>query len=220
MDSGFSTHLRSLKQTGGQLLVCGDCPPAVFTPIITRLLGFADRGRSRVLTLFATNPENAHQYVRNAGPDAGHPHIILPAHAHRTATATTTRPGDYHLHRPADSLDDIHHTTTRAIERLASDRSTPFEPGDLRYHLDSLPSVIDAYGREAALAFARDIRACVRARNGLGHFVLPAPKDSDTVTAFEATVDATLELRLADDTLEQRWHLHEPAISSGWLSVQ
>lgn len=220
MGPEFARRLHALKQNGAQVLVCGDYPYSVFTPIITNLLGFAPRGRSRILTVYDHDPDQALQYVHAAGPSTGPPQILDPVTTQRsTSTLPATAPSTARLRHPPDTINALLDATTIAVEALATARNQPFQPGDLRYHLDSATSLIDTHGLSATHTFLAEVRACIRDWDGISHFVLPAARETDVVTACETVADATLELRLGDD-LEQRWHLPESNTHSGWLPVQ
>ncbi|WP_390204578.1 DUF7504 family protein [Halocatena marina] len=51
------------------------------------------------------------------------------------------------------------------------------------------------------------------------HVHLPVARDSELASLFEPLVDAVVELRVADGTPQQRWHLTDAAIPSDWTSL-
>jgi hypothetical protein len=58
-----------------------------------------------------------------------------------------------------------------------------------------------------------------RAVSGLVHFRLPRALDSELVRLFRPLFDATVELRIDAESLDQRWHFRDRDLTSDWLPL-
>jgi hypothetical protein len=88
-----------------------------------------------------------------------------------------------------------------------------------RVCMESVLPLVETSGEEQAFRFLHLVTSRVRRLGGTCHLHLSLAADSELAGTMAALVDATVELRLADDRPEQRWHIHEAGIRSDWLSM-
>ena len=94
------------------------------------------------------------------------------------------------------------------------------DAAEFRMAFDCLPTLLSAYGRETAFRFLHVVVAQARAVSGLVHFRLPRELDSELVRLFRPLFDATVELRIDGDGLDQRWHFRDRDLTSDWLPLE
>ncbi len=91
--------------------------------------------------------------------------------------------------------------------------------GEIRICLRSLDPLIDRHGLERTFRFLHLLRARTRSVNGMAHAHLAAPLDSERVRTLEGVTDATIEVGLDGSDPVHRWHLRNPAVTTGWLQL-
>lgn len=116
------------------------------------------------------------------------------------------------------SLGDIGVAITEAVEGVHR-RHAPLEATELRVGVDSLAPLLDAHGEAAVFAFLVVATQYLRTFDALGHFHLPAERDSYAARLLAPLFDIVVEVRARNGQSQQRWHLDDGAVTSRWLSL-
>jgi hypothetical protein len=211
--SEFADALARLRRDGGALLVVGATPDTTHQHACSRMLGSSKQPRVVCRT----------DRTCTAGADhaGGVDRLVDLAVAARTAAADrgdaevgpTPDTGGEPERSVAETVPEFGEQATDAVAGAAADAS------DLRVCVDSLLPLVDAVGAERVFQWYHTVAADVRAARGVCHAHLPVARDDDLVGRLEALVDATVELRLADGTPQQRWFVHG-TVTSDWLPLQ
>lgn len=214
--SAFAEALSRLKQRGSALLVVGNVAPEVHQLACRHFMGDPSMCRQRLFVTtdgFATDVQSSivdrsqHEnhvidYVTNCRSTSERPDDDSTMVSYTTATSSTAL------------ISEIINTI-KSIERDVE----PLSPGELRVCIDSLSTVIESSNRDVPLRLVRYTALATRRRNGMMHVHLPVARDSELASLFEPLVDAVVELRVADGTPQQRWHLTDAAIPSDWTNL-
>lgn len=195
----FGAALDALRRRGCAVLVSGavGTPP----PLCDSLLGSRSVPRDRVVL----------SLHRDRRVPPGTELISPPSPAVRSATAATQpaaeRGAPASLGRLVDRIG--------AAIRASANRP---DPAVLRVCVGQLDTLVEVYGAAAVLRFLRIVLDRVRAEQGMAHaHVGGSVADRDRFTPL---FDVTVETRSGPDgTRQQRWHLHDVGIDSGWLRL-
>jgi hypothetical protein len=210
--------LERVKCQGGNLLVVGDVPDAVVDDASAFLLGDSDADRAPLFALHGRGASTALDRVVATGGDA-HQTEILVSGAPTRSTAATLSTDDGPTYAPVSGdVDAFRDAIVAAIDE-ADRRADGFQPAQLRFCLDSLAPIADEHGLDALRRFVAPICGAVVGVGGIGHYVLPEPRDADAVAAVEDSFDVVVELRADIDGTEQRWHLPDAAYTTPWFTT-
>jgi len=198
---GFASALEDLGSAGRAFLLAADAPSAVHERACERWLGAPDADhRSLVVT---TGGPGAHGHATRTlafGSDV------------RGATAAT------------DSVSTRPHATTLAdlgdeVLDAVADLEAGALDGDLRVCVDGLLPLQYAADEETAFRFLCLLVNRVRAADALAHVHLQAPRDGPAARLYEPLFDGTVGLRVVDGDAQERWHLADPDVDSGWVPL-
>lgn len=200
----FSRVLHHLKRDGCNLLLVGVVPEEKRRRACRRLFGAADERRRRVfVTPDETTPAT---HLPGGGDHAGE--RVVHHHGVRGSTTATS---------PSRPLSELGRRVEQAVDEVTA---VGVEPGELRLGVNTLEPLLASYSVPAVKRFVDRVSERVVADNGMGHYVLPVPREDAMVEQFAPSFDAVLEHRVgADGTLEERWHVAEPELTSGWVGV-
>jgi hypothetical protein len=211
----FADALGRLQRDGGALLVVGATPGDTHERACGRMLGSSDQPR-----VVCRTDGSCSAGVTGAGPNDRLIDLAVDA---RSATASAGTDHGGAVAGPAAGegatrtvVETPAEFGARAAEAVAELTS---EADDPRVCVDSLLPLVEELGEERAFEWYHAITADVRAAGGVCHAHLPVDRDDDLVDRFEALVDATVVLRLADNEPQQRWFVHG-SVTSDWLSLQ
>lgn len=230
--NAFLNVLNELKATGCSLLVVGDAPREAFTRASGQLLGDPEVLRYRVVAVTDAavrsvadrlpDPETAPQ------PLAETTHLLNHAGAPRSLTgegaAGPSELADVRETRVADpQLRGLQAGLEAAIETLARE-ARALSPGDLRVAVDSLAPLVDLHGAEAVRRCLDMVGGQVRETDAMAHYVLPDGMETEAVQSLVPAVDAVIELRTVnadehDHDVEQRWHVPDRDLATGWTPL-
>lgn len=221
--SQFDRTLTELKENGSSLLVVGTVPDEKFGEVTESLLGDPASGPRR--RLFVTMEDKVSD-IRARLPDTS----LLPVRqsvrvitisdtARSTAATSGTGNDTIQIQRVAtEEIDTLAQSILEKIDEF--DRlAAGLEPAELRVSVEPLTTLIDAHGQEAVFRMVHLLNHIVREKKGMAHYHLPVERESGVVRMFAPLFDALIELRLKDDSLQQRWHLQDPEITSDWVEV-
>lgn len=225
--SAFVSKLRELKEDGSALLVVGSVPDTAAIEACHWLFG-DDTVRERRRLFVSTDPDRPGISDRlSTPPDQLHPEttrlVTWTAASRSTATTSPSRPPEppYDEIEPvrveSDDLGELGIAISREIETF-EDVAGGLSPSELRVCFDSLAALSANCDRSEVFQFLHVLVGRIRSARAMAHFHLPVDYDSTIVRQFTPIFDAAIELRIADGTPEQRWHLLEEGLSSEWLT--
>jgi len=181
----------------------------------------ADPPRRRLVVTPEPNRSSAIRRLRETGPLSSEYARLVTRGEEARSTATVSRPLDQvtpRTHVIDGSIYDLGATVADVIEEFDL-FAGGLAAAEFRMAFDCLPTLLSAYGREAAFRFLHVMVAQARAVSGLAHFRLPRDVDSEIVRLFQPLFDATVELRLDGGELNQRWHFRDRDLTSDWLPL-
>jgi hypothetical protein len=219
----FAHALATLKEQGSALLVVGSVPEEMFADASATMLGdpSADPPRRRLVVTPEPNRANAIRRLRETGPlSSEYARLVTRGESARSA-ASASRPLDQvtpRTHVIDGSIYDLGTTVAEVIEEFDL-FAGGLDAAEFRMAFDCLPTLLSAYGREITFRFLHVMVAQARAVSGLVHFRLPRDMDAEVVRLFQPLFDATVELRIDGDDLNQRWHFRDRDLTSDWLPL-
>lgn len=208
--AAFARTLTALKEQGSNLLVVGTTLQRGHVAVCNRLLGEPTERRRRLL-------------VRLDG-DCG---AVPCDEGSETRVVTRRRPG-FTEPQPRVEQADVREVTgdIDALERAVVEEfgaleaaSEDTEPAELRLCVDSLRPLLVEYSDERVRRFVDQLSARVSRADGMGHFHLPTDSGDKYVSMLTPVVDAVVEVRTKAGHAEQRWHVFDGAVDSGWLKL-
>jgi hypothetical protein len=208
--AAFARTLTALKEQGSNLLVVGGGFQSGHVAVCDRLLGEPTERRRRLI-------------VRVDG-DCG---AVPCEDGSQTRVVNRRRPGfegpDLRV-EPDDvrevvgDLDALERTVVEEFSDL-EETSEEIEPGELRLCVDSLRPLLIEHSDERVRRFVDQLASRVSRADGMGHFHLPADSSDKYVSMLSPVVDAVVEVRQEAGQAEQRWHVFDGAVDSGWLEL-
>jgi hypothetical protein len=205
----FTRTLHQLKRRGCNLLLVGSVPDSVLSAGSRKLFGDPEERRFRVVVLSGTPRTTVYERLSVTTLD-------------ETATvifhdAQTALPN---IESPVVHVDTgIRDLTSAISETITSfDVSGGFRPGELRFGLDSLGSMLTRYDPTLVRQFLGVVGGQIRGANGMGHYVLPRPYDHELVCVLAPLFDGIIEYRV-DAGREERWHFPHRDLHSPWLPL-
>lgn len=233
-DDGNDVHdvLRGLESGGCNLLVVGDAPRHHFTRASALLLGGADERRYRLLAI----TDASRQSVAERLPD---PDETPGSFAETTRIVNHASPPRSIAANAEDAslgLDGVAETRVvdpqlgglqaKLVEAMATfDRhAAGLAPNELRVGLDSLDALFEHYDDGVVRRGVRVIAGYVEDYDGMGHYVLPRPYDSDRAQSLASEFDAVVEIRAVDPAThdhdaEERWHVPDRGVTTDWVAL-
>lgn len=223
----FVSRLQELKRNGSSLLVVGEVPDSAAVQACHWMLGDDSvRDRRRLFVLTAPDQPGVDDRL-STSPARLHPEtttlVTWTADSRSAVTSVPARPPEppYDEIEPvrveSDRLAEVGITVSSEIEAF-EETAGGLSPSELRLCFDSLAALAAEYDHEKLFRFLHVLIGRVRSVRAMAHFHFPVAYDSTVVKTLEPLFDATVELRIADGEPEQRWHLHDEDITSGWLT--
>lgn len=221
----FSQELASLKRDGSNVLVVND--PSGSDAACERLLGGSDLDRRHVFVPTTTSVSHVLDRHRPRRTDPAYFGVVDASTATRNATQSTPSPGDtpeldagsawYSAVEDLGDADELYRQIDAHLTRVAEDAESPSE---VRFCIDSLDPFFDAMPEETLFHFLHAVTSRVREERGLGHTHIAAGVDPDAIATIEPLFDATIYVeRTEDDTIKQRWHLHDSGQVTDWFTL-
>ncbi|WP_323676764.1 hypothetical protein [Halorubellus sp. PRR65] len=213
--TAFAQTLASLKQEGSNILLVGQTSGAAHHAACERLLGDGEDPRRRV-------------YVYTAGNESCGFTATAPDARDSACIVTQATDGETGAH---DGVPESVEQTVVGNQLLASlgaeiidavaayDAEFDLEPAELRLCFDSVTPLLRDHKSENVFRLLHMVTSRVREVDGMGHFHLPLERDSDYVHLLEPLFDAIVEVRDAEDGLEQRWDLQDRGTDTGWIPL-
>lgn len=212
--AAFTRALAALKRRGSNLLVVGATSADTHTAACDRLLGDGHADRTRV---FVTTDGNcgAHGEATRTADD----HVVQYATTTRGAAAAASSTDGPSLDDAVSSVtvDDLR-SLGEAVSEIVEDADGA-APAELRVCFDSLGPLLEEYDEQAMFRFLHALTSEVRSVRGMGHYHLPVSLDNRTVRTIRPLFDAVVEIRTQAGEPQQRWHLSEADITTGWLGL-
>lgn len=230
--SEFAAALSRLKQHGSALLVVGNVTQEVHQLACRQLMGDLSMHRQR---LFVTT-DGSSTDVRSAiaGETRHRNHVIEYSTNCRSAAESgpeytrNEATMDFGINADLDaeaasytsvtSLSDLTAAIVHNIQDIERE-AEPLAQGELRVCIDSLSPLIESNHREVLLRLVRYTAIVTQRRQGIVHAHLPVSPDTELAYLFEPLVDAVVELRIADGSPQQRWHLIDNQMISDWTEL-
>jgi hypothetical protein len=202
----FAEALSALKRRGSSLLVVGTAGSESFGAACDRLCGDDTDDRRRL-------------YVRTNGEQTPSSSTV-PSRTVRYATGTrSAAAADAGESRSADvvvdgGLADLQGAVDDAVRALRPHDG--YEPAELRVCLDSVDALLSCHDDERVFQFVHALAGRTREARGMCHVRLPVAMDDEHVQLLAPLFDAVIEVRPGG---QQRWHLHDPDLTTEWLPV-
>lgn len=219
----LTSTLSELKQKGSALLIVGTIPDAKYVQACSRLLGDESAGPRRRLFITTDTdlPSVSDRFIAHPNqpsPDKAR-QIIWESQSRSAAASQTSIEPQIPSTRIHDGgLSQLGITISEEITEL-NETADGLDPAELRVCFNSLESLLSDYDQESVLQFLHILIGRLRSVQAMGHFHLPVNKDSERVKLLAELFDATIELRIAHTSLQQRWHLHDADLTSTWLPM-
>lgn len=231
--AAFVGHLRRLKTEGCNLLVVGEGPERLFARASSQMLGDGETRRYRALAV----TEGSAAVARRRLPDAADSladttAIVTQDEFTRSAAVDETEAA---VERGRTSADELPPVPERRVESggLAAlrdelddaisafdARADGLSPAQLRVGVDSLAPLADRHDEAELRRFLRLLGERVREYDGMAHYVLAEPYESDRVQRLAPDFDAVVELRTTGDAAgQERWHLPDEDVTMPWLPL-
>jgi hypothetical protein len=206
----FARTLSALKDQGSNLLVVGTTYQRGHVAVCDRLLGEPTEQRRRLL-------------VRLDGDCGSVPHgddgETRMVQRRRPGFTTPDHNGDVDERRVVEGdIDALEGAVLDEFAALEADAGEP-EPAELRLCVDSLRPLLVEYSDQRVRRFVDQLATRVARADGMGHFHLPTPSGDKYVSMLTPVVDAVVEVRTKTGHAEQRWHVFDGAVDSGWLKL-
>lgn len=216
----IESELGRLKRTGGNLLLTGDVPADVFEELSVQFLGEPDYGRTHLFALYGRDTNVVRTRLDRANANLDNARVLSHEAAVRSATDVRTgnQPTRPSVSPVVGSLDDFQTEILDEIFELQYQRKG-FDPGQLRFCLDSLQFLSDEEEADAVEEFVRNVTETVEEVAGLGQYIFPGAYDSAQVQAVEPLFDVTIEMKIDEGGPTQRWHLHDTEYTTTWFPL-
>ncbi|WP_158055593.1 DUF7504 family protein [Halorussus halophilus] len=216
----FASALSQLKQRGASLLVVGNLPDQEYARACSNLLGDTTAAQRR--RLFVTTDNDLPSITdRLPSHDQLTPEtarlVTWTAQERSAAVASQTDHRQIpEVQVPGNQLSGLGITISEEIAEFES-IADGLAPAELRVCFDSLEALLSEYPHEDVFRFLHVLIGRIRSVNAMGHFHLPIDRTSEEVQVFADLFDIVLELRVAHNEVQQRFHLQDAEITSDWL---
>jgi len=207
--------LHEHKQVGCNVLVAGDVPDTILDTVSAKLLGDpSERTRKRIFGLFDRNEQTVRDRLDQGGYGRSPTRVVTSGNFARSdcgaisADSDLPTAGPYHrdysIERCHVDSEDLTAVRSSLVDQFDT-ATDSYAISELRVCIDSLRPVLDKYSEETVATFLTDLTSEIKARNGMGHFVLPASVGSDAVESVRQHFDIIMPLRPRNGTAEQKW---------------
>lgn len=225
----FADRLRTLREEGCNLLVVGDAPRRLFTRASASLLGGSDERRYRLLA--ATDASRRSVVERLPDPDATPEPFEEITRVVNHAAPPRSITDDRSSELPGGSETRVVDPQLAGLQAQLADAMAAFDrragglrPSELRVGLDSLGPLVDHYGEGVVRQCLRVVTGYVTDYDGMGHYVLARPYDSDCARSLAGEFDAVVEIRAVDagddgPAAEERWHVPDRGLTTDWMAL-
>lgn len=116
----------------------------------------------------------------------------------------------------SDDLETLRSEIVETVEWFEAEAGD-LSPAELRLCFDSMGPL--AASERDVERFLGGLTETVEQVRGMGHYHLSAEYDSEMVADLESLFDAVIEVRRADERVEQRWHLTDPDMVTEWIEL-
>lgn len=205
----FARTLSALKERGSNLLVVGTTYEQGHAAVCERLLGETDAERRRLLVrtdsqcgAVPADDDARLRTVERRTPGFGDP---------EGEAAVSQRV-------PRGAIDDLQRAAIDGLNAF-EEAADGLEPGELRLCVDSLRPLLIEHPEGRVRRFVEQVGNRVSTVDGMSHFHLPTQSNDRYVSLLTPVVDAVVEVRTHQRKPQQRWHVFDGAVDSGWLSL-
>ena len=207
--AAFARTLSALKERGSNLLVVGTALEDGHVAVCDRLLGETDVQRRRLL-------------VRTDGdcgaiPDDGGAETLFVEQRAPGFDEATAAAGAVHDRVAVGAIDALEGAIVDGYDALAAGEDP--DPGELRLCVDSLRPLLVEHSPDRVRRFVDRVGTHVAGADGMGHYHLPTRSGDRYVSLLTPVVDAVVEVRSREGGPQQRWHVFDGAVDSGWLPL-
>lgn len=222
----FSQELASLKREGCNVLVVND--PNGSDAACERLLGGSDLDRRHVFVPTTTSVSHVLDRHEPRRTDPAYFGVVDASTATRNAAQAMQSPGiaaevdaGSAWYSKVEELGDADALFREIDDHLTRVSEAAESPSEVRFCLDSIDPLFDAMPQETLFRFVHAVTSRVREEHGLGHFHIAAGVDPDAVATIEPLFDATIYVETTDDdTVKQRWQLHDSGQVTDWFELE
>lgn len=231
-DDDVRDVLRGLESGGCNLLLVGDAPRHHFTRASAQLLGGTDERRYRLLAITDASRQSVAERLPDPDETPGSVAETTRIVNHASPPRSIADDGG----ESAFGLDGVAETSVvdpqlgglqaQLVDAMATfDRDAGgLAPGELRLGLDSLDALLEHYDDGVVRRGIRVITGYVEDYDGMGHYVLPRPYESDRARLLAGEFDAIVEIRAVDPAthdhdVEERWHVPDRGVTTDWVPI-
>lgn len=216
--TAFARTLSRLKRNGCNLLVVGNGHEPTRTNACRRLLGCEGGEPRRRLVVAADSSAAA---ARDRLPAAsttpsGERDTIIDWETPTRSGAAVAEPRPSGTRTVPIAADDLAGLGIEIHETVADDEH---EPAQLRLCFDSLTPLIARFDHETVFRFLHLVTGLIGRARGMGHYHLPVGRNAEATRTVAPLFDAIVELRTEGGRPEQRWHVPDEDLVTGWLAV-
>ncbi|WP_306059884.1 DUF7504 family protein [Natronococcus wangiae] len=218
--------LSVLKRSGSALLVTGTAPESGFDRTAAMLLGTPERNRTPVFVYYGQDIAAARHRLSRAEYDPAVGTVLDCQTATARTTASAAGGNNHGPHQPDGDATPTVVPISGGIEaipeavRETAATTGPFDPGQLRVEIDSVDSMLASTTLEKTHRTLDGISRVIRTHRGIGHFLLPASVDDDTVASLVPMFDGVVEIRVGEAELEQQWRLTTTGYETTWFPFE
>lgn len=133
----------------------------------------------------------------------------------------SVRQGDATVRIASAEGEDLGELLAGVEDAVASfeDDAGDLSPAELRLCFDSLTPLATDYDDRAVERFLADLTDAVERVDGMGHYHVSGAYADEAVSWLEPLFDAVVEVRRVDGRVEQRWHVSDSDLITGWLPL-
>lgn len=210
--AAFAQELGELKQEGSNILLVGEGERRAHSSACRRLLGDYKRGQRYRLFVVTTGSGCSSLHDYGYDEDGERTRIVR---QRENAASTPNREGEAIV--GTKLLSALGTSVIETVDEF-DEEADGLDPSELRVCVDSLAPLLSAHSAENVFRFVHVLTTRIRQVNGMGHHHLPVDRHHDAVRLLEPMFDAVVEVRTAERSVEQRWHLRDGKTSE-WLSL-
>jgi hypothetical protein len=219
----FASKLTELKQQGAALFVVGNIPANKYTEACSKMLGNETVANRRRLFIATDSdlPSVTNRFTTDTSQFPSDTARLVTWGAKSRSAAVSTSTVESPMPTSQVSTASLGELGVAISEEIDEFETSPddLDPAELRICFDSLQSLLCEYTQGSVFHFLHVLVGRVKNVQAMAHFHLPMAWKSKTVQLLSELFDATVELRIIDDRVQQRWHLRDSGITSVWLDL-
>lgn len=214
----FTQRLSKLKREGCNILLVGT---EALSEGCVRLLGESEaRPRRRLFVTTDAGSASVRAKLDSTGAHGSRNSAVVVDWDANTRSASAHGSGGRDVR--VETVEGDFKTLGTTIESVVDEfdeEAGGLAPSELRLCFDSLTPLVAEHELRSVSRFLLGLTEIVERADGMAHYHLPADYDDATVEMLAPLFDAVVEVRHAEESVQQRWHLSDPDITTDWLTL-